>query len=216
MFTLETKVTFLLIQCFGYIIREYLLTPSYFPIHCALLIRHSNIDRLFAIWQALHNDTISNPTFVAPSDKSRGTRVITKGPKQNAETPLAPFNASEKVEDLWTSAGAKDTKTFGYVYPETRGWVFKNPADIKSQLISLYSYGSLSTMFNKPSIRSNLVSRARLHSLAAQIPLLPPMLESGLTDGDKIPQEIEQKAAGVKIPTDRDLKNLFIDKKYLE
>ena len=106
MFTLETKVTFLLIQCFGYIIHEYLLTPSYFPIHCALLIRHSNIDRLFAIWQALHNDTISNPTFVAPSDKSRGTRVIAKGPKQNAKTPLAPFNASEKVEDLWTSAAA--------------------------------------------------------------------------------------------------------------
>ena len=128
------------IQCFGYITRECLPTPSYSPLHCALLIRDSNIDRLFAIWQALHNDTISNPTFVAPSDRSNGTRVIAGGPKQNADTPLAPFNASEKVEDFWTSAAAKDTKTFGHVYPETRDWVYKTPADIKSQLTSLYSY----------------------------------------------------------------------------
>ena len=204
------------IQCFGYITRECLLSPSYSPLHCALLIRDSNIDRLFAIWQALHNDAISNPTFVAPSDASKGTRVIDKGAKQNANTPLAPFNASEKIEDFWTSARVKETKTFGYVYPETRDWVYKNTADIESQLISLYSYGSLSTMFNKPSIESDIDSRARLHSLAAQIPLPTPMLESVQTGGDQIPEEIQQKAVGVKIPTDRDLKNLVIDNKYLE
>ena len=203
-------------QCFGYITREYLLTPHYSPLHCALLIRDSNIDRLFAIWQALHNDTVSNPTFVAPSDKSSGTRVIAGGTKQGADTRLAPFNATENIEDFWTSTAVKDTKTFGYVYPETRDWVYKSPADVKSQLISLYSYGSLSTMINKPSIGSNLVSRARLHSLAAQIPLPTPSLESVQTDGDKIPEEIEQKAAGVKIPTDRDVKNLVIDNMYLE
>ncbi|KAL9095880.1 MAG: hypothetical protein Q9165_001877 [Trypethelium subeluteriae] len=179
-------------------------------------LHHTNIDRLFAIWQALHDDSISNPTFVAPSGRSSGTRVIAKGLKQNAETPLAPFNASETIEDFWTSAAAKDTKTFGYVYPETRDWVYKDPADIKSQLISLYSYGSLSTMFDKPSINSNLVSRARLHSLAEQIPLPIPTLDSGRTEGDKIPEEIEQKAAHIKIPTDRDLKKLVIDNKYLE
>ena len=204
------------IQCFGYITRECLLTPSYSPLHCALLIRDSNIDRLFAIWQALHNDTTSNPTFVAPSNISNGTRVIAGGSKQNAKTPLAPFNDPEKIENFWTSTAAKDTKKFGHVYPETRDWVYKNSEDIKSQLISLYSYGSLSTMFDKPSITSNIVSRARLHSLAAQIPLPTPTLESVQTDGDKIPKEIEQKAASVKIPTDRDLKNLVIDNKYLE
>jgi len=128
------------IQCFGYITRECLPTPSYSPLHCALLIRDSNIDRLFAIWQALHNDTISNPTFVAPSDRSNGTRVIAGGPKQNADTPLAPFNASEKVEDFWTSAAAKDTKTFGHVYPETRDWVYKTPADIKRQLLIIVNH----------------------------------------------------------------------------
>jgi tyrosinase len=204
------------IQCFGYITRECLPTPGYSPLHCALLNRDSNIDRLFAIWQALHNDTVSNPTFVAPSGKSIGTRVIAGGKKQDANTPLAPFNASEEIGKFWTSTTAENTKKFGHVYPETRDWVYKTPADIKSQLISLYSYGSLSTMFNKPSTKSNLVSRARLHSLAAQTPLPKTTLESVQTDGDKIPEEIEQKAASVEIPTDRDPKDLVIDNKYLE
>ena len=104
----------------------------YSPLHCALLIRDSNLDRLFAIWQALHNDTISNPTFVTPNDSSNGIRVIAGGRKQNADTRLAPFNASEKIEDFWTSAAAKNTKTFGHVYPETRDWVYKNTEDIRS------------------------------------------------------------------------------------
>lgn len=204
------------IQCFGYITRKCLPTPSYSPLNCVLLTRDSNIDRLFAIWQALHNDTISNPTFVAPSDLSNGTRVIAGGLKQNVDTPLAPFNASETIADFWTSATVKDTKTFGHVYPETRDWVYKTPADIKSQLTAIYSYGSLSTMFNKPSVMPSLVSRARLHSLAAQIPLPTPRLESVQIDDEKILEEIEQKAASIKLPTDRDLKNLVINNKYLE
>ena len=166
---------------------------------------------------------------MAPSKNSEGTRVIAGGAKQKADTPLAPFNASEVINDFWTSAAAKDTKKFGHVYPETRDWVYKDAAAIKSRLRSLYNYGSLSTMLNEPSIKSNIVSRARLHSLAAQIPLPTPTLESVQTDGDKIlketqqkaasdkvPEAIAQKAASVKIPTDRDLKNLVIDNKYLE
>ena len=164
----------------------------------------------------LHNDTISNLTLVAPRDKSNGTRVIAGGPNQNADTPLVRFNASEKIEDCWTSAVVKGTQMFGPVYPETIDWVSKCPADIKSQLISLHSHGSLSTMFNKPSIRSNLVSRARLHSSAAQISPPTPLVKSVQTDGDKILEEIEQKAAGVTNSTDRDLRNLVIDNKYLE
>ena len=115
---LETAVTWvesqflLLIQCFGCITRECLPIPTYSRHHCALLIRDSNIDRLFAIWQALHNDAISGPTFVAPSDISDGTRVIAPGSGQNADTPLAPFNASETIKDYWKSNAVKDTKTF--------------------------------------------------------------------------------------------------------
>jgi len=179
-------------------------------------LHHTNIDRLFAIWQALHDDPISNPTFVESSADSDGTRVIVKGPNQNKDTPLAPFNASEKIDDFWTSTAVKDTKKFGYTYPETRDWVYKTTEDIKCQLSSLYSHGSLSTMFNKPSIKSDTVSRARLHAVAAQIPLPTPTLESVQIADFKIQEEIEQKAASIQIPTDRDLKDLVIDNKYLE
>ena len=71
-------------------------------------------------------------------------------------------------------------------------------------------------MFNEPSNGSNIVSRARLHFLAAQIPLPPPTLESVETGGDRIPDEIKQKAASVKVPLDRDPRNLIIDNKYLK
>lgn len=205
-----------LIRYFGYITRECLHAVSYSPLHCALLTRDSNIDRLFAIWQALHDDTDSNPTFVAPSPRSNGTRVIASGANQNADTLLAPFNASEKFGDYWTSAAAKDTTKFGHVYPETRNWVYPTPADIKKQLISLYSYGSLSTMFNSPKAESKIASRARLHSLAAQVPLPAPTLESVQTKNDNIPAEIEQKATSIQLPTDREIKNLVVDDKYLE
>ena len=71
-------------------------------------------------------------------------------------------------------------------------------------------------MFDKPAVKSNIVSRARLHSLAAQTPLPTPTLESVQKDGDKITEEIQRQAAGAKIPTDRDVKDLVIDNKYLE
>ena len=44
-------------------------------------------------------------------------------------------------------------------------------------------------MLIKPAISSNLFSSARLHSLAAQIPLPPPTLESVQTDGNKTPEK---------------------------
>ena len=139
--TSEMEVTWvefkflLLMRCSGNITRECLLTSVSFFFDRVLLIRDSNIDCLFAIWQALNNNTISNPTFVAPHDESNRTRIITRGSKKNAETPLAPFNTSEKIEDFWTSSAVKDTKTFGYIFPETKDWVYEDRADIKRQLI---------------------------------------------------------------------------------
>jgi len=111
---------------------------------------------------------------------------------------------------------SKDTKTFGHVYSETKDWVYKNPADIKSQLTSLYSYGSLSTMFNKPSIRSNHVSRTRLHSLVAQIHCRHQRWSRYRQTVTRSRKKSKRKLLVSRFPQIVISKNLVIDNKYLE
>ncbi|KAH8653928.1 tyrosinase precursor [Tricladium varicosporioides] len=82
-------------------------------------LHHCNVDRLFAIWQAL------NPTNYTINKRDQsGTFVITRNTAVTATTPLAPF-ADASGTKYWTSEGARQTTTFNYAYPETRRWAFK-------------------------------------------------------------------------------------------
>ncbi|KAF3914865.1 Tyrosinase [Dactylellina cionopaga] len=77
-------------------------------------LHHNNVDRYFAIWQAL------NPDGYTFTDKSMfPTYVLPAGSSEDLNTPLMPFRKTET--EYWTSADAKDTKVFGYNYPETTG-----------------------------------------------------------------------------------------------
>lgn len=72
---------------------------------------HANIDRLFALWQAM------NPTlFLTPDIDSTGTFTNVVGANLTADSPLTPFmmlNGS-----AWTSTEARDLENLGYTYPE--------------------------------------------------------------------------------------------------
>jgi len=65
-------------------------------------LHHANVDRLFALWQAIY------PDEYLPTISSDG------GPTENTE--LYPFRKTEN--EYWTSKSARDTKAFGYTYPE--------------------------------------------------------------------------------------------------
>ncbi|KAF3922232.1 Tyrosinase [Dactylellina cionopaga] len=78
-------------------------------------LHHTNIDRLFAIWQGI------NPTgYNISGTSSFGTFTIATGTVENLDTPLTPFRQSSN--GFYTSATAGNTNKFGYNYPETIDW----------------------------------------------------------------------------------------------
>ncbi|KAJ6261611.1 Tyrosinase [Drechslerella dactyloides] len=78
-------------------------------------LHHTNIDRLFAIWQGI------NPGAYQFSGRSgMGTFAIPAGAQEDLNTALPPFRQSGN--QFYTSATAANTKTFGYSYPETADW----------------------------------------------------------------------------------------------
>ncbi|GME24295.1 Tyrosinase [Neofusicoccum parvum] len=78
----------------------------------AFMLHHTNIDRCFAIWQALHPDS-----YVAAEAQDYSTFMVDAGTVQDADSALYPFHSNEDGE-FWTSNSIRDVKTFGYTYPE--------------------------------------------------------------------------------------------------
>ena len=103
----------------------------------------SNVDRLFAIWQAL------NPTsYTINQPAGDGTFVITASSTETEATPLAPFNdATGKT--FWTSDRVRSTETFNYAYPETQRWAFSSDSDYVDSVQNAVNqlYGAVTNQF---------------------------------------------------------------------
>ena len=76
----------------------------------------SNVDRIFAIWQALYPDS-----YVTSEVDSFGTYTNRAGSTEDVNTPLTPFH-SNTGGTLYTSTSARSTRTFGYSVPEVVDW----------------------------------------------------------------------------------------------
>ena len=87
----------------------YLSTAAFDP---AFWLHHTNVDRLFALWQGLY-PTSYGGSQVAPHN----TWTIAKGTTQNAGSPLTPFHKNA-AGAFWTTTDVRDTKVFKYTYPE--------------------------------------------------------------------------------------------------
>ncbi|EWC44400.1 hypothetical protein DRE_01226 [Drechslerella stenobrocha 248] len=102
---------------------------------------HCNIDRLFAIWQAI------NPsTWVTGQRNGGGTYGVQANAWEDKNTPLYPFKGANG--QFHTSDSVRDTSSFCYGYPETPKWNYKGrDADyqrfVKTQVSRLYG-GSFS------------------------------------------------------------------------
>jgi tyrosinase len=148
---------------------------------------------LFAIWQAIH-DTGSPESYVERGRNGwPGGNFTTAENEENIETPLKPFNktASKPVKesDFWKSKDVKQTKTFGYCYPETEKWEITSDKeasrkDIIDKIGVLYPAGSLANIIRKntkggTASRKLLASRAET---AAQVPLQQLKVERQVED----------------------------------
>lgn len=81
-------------------------------------LHHANVDRLFALWQAINYNTTYQKD---PSSISWGTFTQAPGTNMTADDPLAPFY-QEDGETFHTSKSVAPIKSFGYTYPEINDW----------------------------------------------------------------------------------------------
>ncbi|KAI1778041.1 hypothetical protein F4818DRAFT_438218 [Hypoxylon cercidicola] len=75
-------------------------------------LHHANIDRIFALWQAVFPDS-----YVTPRISDLGTYLRPANLTDTIDTPLQPF-FGEDGKTPYTAATARNISTFGYTYPE--------------------------------------------------------------------------------------------------
>ncbi|KAG8810691.1 hypothetical protein FRC17_002833, partial [Serendipita sp. 399] len=97
-----------------------------------LLTVPSKVDRIFALWQALHPDSYvvkqvnGRGNFSTPAGTEEGSSPPNVSHMRRIDlmtdinTPLQPFRKPDG--QFWTSAEVRDTRTFNYTYPELERW----------------------------------------------------------------------------------------------
>ncbi|KAF8858063.1 Di-copper centre-containing protein [Acephala macrosclerotiorum] len=112
---------------------SYLSYAAFDPI---FWLHHANVDRLYAIWQAL------NPTsFITPTTEPFGTFALAQGTPEDETTPLEPF-ASSGNASYYTSDTSRMPSIFGYTYPEIPDWnipAAQLTANVSSIIHNLYN-----------------------------------------------------------------------------
>jgi tyrosinase len=91
-------------------------------------LHHTNIDRLLNMYQY-----IVPTTYVANGNIPRPMAQWNEGEPKNSYTPLKPFAKNAKG-DYYTSEDVRDTRVFGYYYPETSDRSYQQVAQAVSRL----------------------------------------------------------------------------------
>jgi tyrosinase len=109
-----------------------LCVSSTFCLHITLTINsflhHANVDRQFAMWQAIYPDS-----WMVPEISTSGTWTIFPNTLVDDKTPLTPFTTGDK-KTPWTSASARYTKSFGYSYPDVQDWLPRTAAELSANV----------------------------------------------------------------------------------
>ncbi|PBP16171.1 tyrosinase, partial [Diplocarpon rosae] len=90
-------------------------------------LHHANVDRMFALWQAINPNA-----YLTPQIDQYGTFSIAANSLDTASTPLEPF-AAHGDSPYFTSSAVRQISTFGYTYPEIQDWN-QSPAQLKANV----------------------------------------------------------------------------------
>ncbi|KAK8100519.1 photo-regulated tyrosinase [Apiospora kogelbergensis] len=97
-------------------------------------LHHVGVDRLVAIWQAIHPDS-----WQINQRDDFGTFSIAPSTETD-QTKLYPFS-KDSAGTFYTSNDVRDTRSLGYTYPEIRPWgksAQQNSADVRAAIQRLY------------------------------------------------------------------------------
>ncbi|KAI1211298.1 Di-copper centre-containing protein [Annulohypoxylon truncatum] len=115
------------------------------------MLHHANLDRLAALWQAIH----PNDTYQSRSYASGGLYGTARGENMTAESPVKPFYRADG-KSFHTGISASSIEAFGYTYPELRGWDSgqrnQGSSDLVSRINALYGSGSGGGDFGEASL----------------------------------------------------------------
>lgn len=103
-------------------------------------LHHTNVDRLFAMWEALRPDQ-----FLAASTESglaSGTFTIPIDAPLTVDTILSPFTSGDG-QTPHNPTQARFTKGFGYSYPEIQDWLPRTPAELTANVTA-----AINTLYN--------------------------------------------------------------------
>ncbi|KAG8960488.1 hypothetical protein FRC00_000212, partial [Tulasnella sp. 408] len=103
-------------------------------------LHHANVDRMFALWQAINPDV-----WVTEGGGALGTFTLPASTRQNTDTDLTPF--WNGVDTYWDSTDSREYQTkLGYTYPEFEGLDIKDPAAVQAaistKVVELYGDGA--------------------------------------------------------------------------
>jgi len=110
----------------------YLDISSYDPL---FWLHHFNVDRILAMYQLIVPDS-----YVANGNINRGMAQWNRGEPKNAYSPLKPFT-KDTSGTYFTSVDVKETRVFGYYYPETSD---RSYSQVARAVTSLYGSGGRS------------------------------------------------------------------------
>ncbi|KAK1472444.1 hypothetical protein CCUS01_05828 [Colletotrichum cuscutae] len=190
-------------------------------------LHHTNVDRLFAIWQACHDNPNDPSTYVTDqrAGESWGNFIVKAGDPETIKTPLAPFAqlGTKDNQVFWTSEGVRYTTEFGYVYPETQSWKFPTKESILNELDRVYgktaSFANILRSGDEDfkSSTEEFKSRAKAHLKAENSPVSASTFSLAAEQDDQKPLQEANELDVFSLPEDRDLKSLIgTDNKYLE
>ncbi|KAL8693817.1 MAG: hypothetical protein Q9218_001417 [Villophora microphyllina] len=115
-------------------------------------LHHANVDRLFALWQAVYPQANVTPqvnvagTYTDDPGKSEDVNTRRYSPVPLTDhhliiVALTPFH-SDDSGNFWTSATVWSTQAFGYTYPEIVDWGVNSSqltSNVKTRLNVLYN-----------------------------------------------------------------------------
>ncbi|CAO2656503.1 Nn.00g053060.m01.CDS01 [Neocucurbitaria sp. VM-36] len=103
------------------------------------MLHHTNVDRLFALYQAAHPNATMEPAKLRS-----GNVFLEPGQEVDNKTALLPFRKA--TGEFWTTLDSWDHTVLGYTYPELQRWEYKSDeeyrAAINTTISNLYTGNS--------------------------------------------------------------------------
>ncbi|KAI0777961.1 hypothetical protein BC629DRAFT_620630 [Irpex lacteus] len=130
-------------------------------------MHHANVDRILAIWQAIHPSLWVTPSVVTTNSQTWNLGV---GAKMDAQTPLEPFWDGKTSDSFWSSNETRLINAFGYTYPELKD--SPSPAQLMALMQKLYGQKSANAFVKAASaIPSNSAEAKTLQEAGASLTL---------------------------------------------